>query len=126
MRGLAIRAAGAARWQGWPVRVVPALRHNRRVADQAGLDAAARAVNLAGALEVHPRWRAAAAAARCLLLDDIVTTGATLAEAAAALRTAGAQPLAVAVVAATRRTARPDWRPGAGDEGPGDEGRTED
>lgn len=126
VRALAIRAAGAARRQGWPVRVVPALRHNRRVVDQAGLDAAARAANLAGALEVHPRWRTAAATARCLLLDDIVTTGATLAEAAAALRATGAQPLGTAVVAATRRTTRPGQRLLARGGGPGDEDRTED
>jgi predicted amidophosphoribosyltransferase len=107
VRALAIRVAGLARRGGWPVRVVPALRHARRVADQSGLDAAGRAANLAGALEVHPRWRTATTGARCLLLDDIVTTGATLAEAAAALRTAGAHPFGVAVVAATRRTTRP-------------------
>jgi predicted amidophosphoribosyltransferase len=112
VRALAIRVAGAARRQGWPVRVVPALRHNRRVVDQAGLEAAARAANLAGALEVHPQWRAGAAAARCVLLDDIVTTGATLAEAAAALRTAGAHPVGAALVAATRRTPRRATRPG--------------
>jgi predicted amidophosphoribosyltransferase len=108
VRALAVGAAAAVRREGWPVRVVPALRHTRRVADQAGLGSLARAANLAGALEVHPRRRSAAKGSRCLLVDDIVTTGATLAEAAAALRRAGADPFGVAVVAATRRTTHPD------------------
>ena len=65
------------------LRLVRPLRHLRAVADQAGLDSAARAANLATALVADPRL---VAGADVLLVDDIVTTGATLTEAARALR----------------------------------------
>ncbi|WP_299442750.1 ComF family protein [uncultured Phycicoccus sp.] len=77
------------------------LRHTRRVADQSGLGRAARGANLAGALAVRPGRRGLVDGAGCLLLDDVVTTGATLAEAARALRAAGARHVAAATVAAT-------------------------
>lgn len=95
---------GIAREAGRTVGIscVRALEHRRRVADQAGLTATARAANLAGAL----RSRLDLRGARVLLVDDVVTTGATLAEAARALRAAGAQVPAAAVVAATVRHAR--------------------
>ena len=106
VRLLAARAVAVLRREGWPLLVVPALRHRRAVADQSGLDAAGRAANLAGALAVRPAVRPAAVGAACVLVDDIVTTGATLAEAASALRRAGAHPFGAAVVAATQRRAR--------------------
>jgi predicted amidophosphoribosyltransferase len=81
-----------------------ALVQARRVADQAGLSSAERGANLAGSLRV-PRAAKGPPAARVLLLDDIVTTGATLVEAARALRSAGvAAPLAVTVAATRRRS----------------------
>jgi predicted amidophosphoribosyltransferase len=90
---------------GWSALLAPA----RRVADQAGLTAAARAVNVAGSLRV--RAGAASAAARgspiFVLLDDVLTSGATLAEAARALRAAGVQPSGAVVVAGVRRTEQP-------------------
>jgi predicted amidophosphoribosyltransferase len=104
VRELALAAASAARQAGCTVRVAPALRHVRTVADQAGLAAADRAANLAGALEVRPDWRSRIAGTSCLLVDDVVTTGATLAEAAAAVRRARGHPFGAAVVAATQRT----------------------
>ncbi|GAA3504051.1 hypothetical protein GCM10019016_111640 [Streptomyces prasinosporus] len=56
-RRIAFAAAGALRRGGVPARVLPALRHRRRVADQAGLDPRQRLANLAGALVVAPRLR---------------------------------------------------------------------
>lgn len=91
------------RRRGLPVGLAGVLRHRRRVADQAGLDAGERAANLAGALVVPPRYQPAIRGRRLVLADDVMTTGATLAEAARALRAAGARVDAAAVVAATPR-----------------------
>jgi predicted amidophosphoribosyltransferase len=87
-------------------RWTPLLMPVRRVADQAGLSGAARAANVAGSLRV--RGGAACAAARgspaFVLVDDVLTSGATLAEAARAMRGAGLQPSGAVVVAGVRRT----------------------
>jgi predicted amidophosphoribosyltransferase len=85
----------------------PALRLRRRVVDQAGLNHTQRAINLEHAMQVHPRWRASIRGVTCLLVDDVLTTGATLAEAARALRAGGAAHVAAATVAATHRTGIP-------------------
>ncbi|WP_092862620.1 ComF family protein [Quadrisphaera sp. DSM 44207] len=98
---LAGAAAARMRADGQDVRVAPLLRPARALHDQAGLDAAARALNLAGAHALR-RGRSAAGL-RCVLVDDVVTTGATLAEGARALRAAGAAQVHAAVVAATPR-----------------------
>jgi predicted amidophosphoribosyltransferase len=81
----------------------PALRLRRRVADQAGLNHGQRAANLEQAMQVRPRWQAGVQGATCLLVDDVLTTGATLVEAARALRAGGAAHVAAATVAATQR-----------------------
>jgi predicted amidophosphoribosyltransferase len=75
----------------------------RRVLDQAGLTAAARAANLEHALEVRRGRARPEPGAWCLLVDDVVTTGATLVEAARALRAAGLTVVGAATICATQR-----------------------
>ena len=62
------------------------LELTRRVRDQSGLDATARAHNMQGAFALK---RGAYPRGDLILIDDVVTTGATLHEAARALRGAG-------------------------------------
>lgn len=92
---------------GTPAVCAPLLRTRAGLADQAGLDAGARALNLAGAFRTHtPALRRLAGhrrPVRLVVCDDVLTTGATAAEAQRALRAVGLPPLAVAAVAATRR-----------------------
>lgn len=87
------------------LRSAPLLRQGRPVHDTAGLSAAARATNLAGAL-VAP---ASVRGVEVLVVDDLVTTGATVVEAARALSAAGARIRGAAVVSATLRW---EQRPG--------------
>ncbi len=97
------------RRSGHAVRRRRLLRVTRRVADQSELGALERARNLAGAYAASP------GRGRVVLVDDLVTTGASLAEAARALRAGGWTVVGAAVVAATeRRTPRgtPVRRPG--------------
>lgn len=92
-------------------RARPLLVATRAVADQSGLDSAGRAANLSGAL----RARRPLTGLAVVVVDDVVTTGATLVEAARALRAGGADVVGCAVVAATERlNQRPGGRPGGG------------
>ncbi len=83
---------------------------SRGAADQAGLDAAGRSVNVAHSMRcsssqltrIARRWPQA----YVVVCDDVVTTGATAREAQRALEAVGLAPVAIAAVAATRRTAR--------------------
>lgn len=95
----AAATAAALRADGTRALALPLLRHVRTVRDQAGLTAAQRAQNLAGALVARPRAAAAEPGSAVVLVDDVLTTGATLAEAARAIRAAG-RPVAGAVVVA--------------------------
>ncbi|MEU3413905.1 ComF family protein [Streptomyces sp. NPDC006658] len=87
VRRMALAAARELRRTGTPARVAAVLRQRRAVADQAGLDAPRRLANLAGALEVTADGgRLLGGGRRVVLVDDLMTTGASLAEAARALR----------------------------------------
>lgn len=65
-----------------------ALYLGREVRDQVGLDARQRQVNLAGAFTARQRL-----SGTVVIVDDVTTTGATLTNAAKALRIAGAQSI---------------------------------
>lgn len=75
------------------------LRLVRRPDDQVRLDREARFANVAAGMAA----RRPLDGCRVLLVDDVVTTGATLGEAARAVRAAGGRVLGAATVAATPR-----------------------
>ncbi|MCF1599139.1 ComF family protein [Streptomyces muensis] len=88
-RRIALAAAGELRRAGTPARVLAVLRQGRGVADQSGLNSRQRLDNLAGALTVAPGGaRLLAGGGPVVLVDDLMTTGASLAEAARAVRAA--------------------------------------
>jgi ComF family protein len=90
----ALLAAVVASRTGLPLR--PALRRVRQSRPQVELDRAARAANVRGAFvsEASSLRRLAVA-----LVDDVATTGATIADAVAAARAAGARSVRAYVVA---------------------------
>lgn len=73
------------------------LRRRRETATQTRLTPEARKANIGGAFEAT-----APVAGRVVLVDDVLTTGATLAEAAAALAAAGAGPVDAVTFARAR------------------------
>ncbi|GAB7108802.1 ComF family protein [Streptomyces phaeofaciens JCM 4814] len=90
-RRIALAAAGELRRAGLAVRVAAVLRQRRAVADQAGLSAPERLDNLVGALAVVPGGARVLCGGPVVLVDDLMTTGASLAEAARAVRVATAE-----------------------------------
>lgn len=114
---LADLAAGYLRRAGWPATVARVLAQRRHIADQAGLNSLQRAANLSAAFTVTvgrnaPVPRSWGGTEVVVLVDDIVTTGATLAEAARAMREVGVTPSLAVTVAATRREIRTRGRDG--------------
>ena len=87
-RRIALAAAGELRRSGTPARVVAVLRQRRWVADQSGLNSRERLDNLAGALEVVAGGARLLVGGPVVLVDDLMTTGASLREAARAVREA--------------------------------------
>ncbi|MGW3102643.1 ComF family protein [Streptomyces sp. NPDC001100] len=85
-RRIALAAAGELRRSGTPARVVAVLRQRRWVADQSGLNSRQRLDNLAGALEVVAGGAGLLVGGPVVLVDDLMTTGASLWEAARAVR----------------------------------------
>ncbi|MGW5636120.1 ComF family protein [Streptomyces sp. NPDC003832] len=85
-RRIALAAAAELRRAGTPARVLAVLRQRRAVADQSGLNSRQRLDNLAGALVVAPGGGRLLGDGPVVLVDDLMTTGASLAEAARAVR----------------------------------------
>ncbi|MGY1838284.1 MULTISPECIES: ComF family protein [unclassified Modestobacter] len=106
VRELADRAVAELRAAGVPAAAVPLLRRPRGTADSAGLGARERQANLAGRFALRRR---PAPSGVLVVVDDVVTSGATLTEAARALRAGSGHapparaPVLAAVVAATPR-----------------------
>jgi predicted amidophosphoribosyltransferase len=125
VRELADAAAAELRAAGVPAATARLLGRapGRRVRDSAGLGAVEREANLAGRYRARPLRTGLLPGSHVVLVDDVVTSGATLTEAARALRADGIAPtvrpdgpvLAAVVAATPRRAARPlpGTRPGS-------------
>lgn len=112
-RRIALAAAGELRRTGTPARVLAVLRQRRAVADQSGLNSRQRLDNLAGALEVAAGGeRLLADGGRIVLVDDLMTTGASLTEAARAVRAAVPDADAADACSAAVRAAAAERRAG--------------
>jgi predicted amidophosphoribosyltransferase len=105
---LTAAAGSTLRARGYDAGVARLLRVGR-VQDQAGLDASARAANLAGSMRC-PSGPLRRLSRRCpvgvaVVCDDVLTTGATAREAQRGRESSGLTVLGIATVAATRRRA---------------------
>ncbi|WP_189311852.1 ComF family protein [Streptomyces brasiliensis] len=98
VRRIALAAAGELRRAGMPARVAAVLRQRRAVVDQSGLNSGQRLANLEGALEVAAGGARVLAGGHVVLVDDLMTTGASLREAARAVREAVAHGTGTTVV----------------------------
>lgn len=105
VRRMVTAAARELQRRGRAVLAPALLRQHLVVADQAGLGAGDRALNLAGALRVDPvvQRGMAGRSVTALVCDDIVTTGTTAREAQRALAAVGIEIGAIAAVAATEK-----------------------
>ncbi|WP_217140914.1 ComF family protein [Streptomyces sp. AC627_RSS907] len=123
-RRIALAAAGELRRTGTPARVLAVLRQRHPVADQSGLGARERLDNLAGALTVVSGGdRLLGGGGPVVLVDDLMTTGASLTEAARAVRAAAYGTVRSAVYPAAAGEGREERRTGprmAGPNGGGD------
>lgn len=96
-----VRGAGPSGAAG----TAPVLAYRRPVGPQVGLGRTQRLTNRAGAFTVRPHarlehgGRVEAAGRSVVIVDDVLTTGATLTEAARALRAEGAEVLGAIVLA---------------------------
>ena len=110
MLRVARAAARSLRGDGWPAQVARLLEVHGAPLDQAGLDSAQRAANLAGSMAVRAGARNALVRAgipvSIVVCDDVLTTGATAREAQRALEDSGLTVRAVVTVAATRKRLR--------------------
>jgi len=95
---MARAAAEYAAGRGHPTGVAPCLLTAGSARDSVGLDAAARAANLADRVRWLPRG-APPAGAKVLVIDDVFTTGATTAVSCGVLRTSGVAVAGVLVLA---------------------------
>ena len=107
----ALRKTGPPARGRLPLELLRAGRNGERnlPGGQKGLDRGARARRVRGSMRARAGpWSPGVVGRPCIIVDDVLTTGATLAEAARALRAAGAIVSGAVVVAATRPPALSD------------------